>query len=224
MTKIIRPTERRLEKNAGYLNGNLRFYTKILMLGCLLIAAPAPLKGQEPISQGASKLSNLPRTEGYDIRLELQTSKPVYRVGDPIFIVAYLENESNKNYLIGKSLTNFNVFTPFHFIELRVVDEGGNEVSGQRIFAHPDPSELSAETISNKITRRYLLLEPGMIHGLKVRGRMSRKPGHYRYTAIYREVDALHWPRVERDALPIPVWTQTLISNTLTITVLPRKR
>ena len=154
------------------------------------------------------------------IRLVLQTSKKTYRVGDPIIITTYLENVSDKTYLVGSYLNEFDLFTQFQVVELKVVNERNRPLKRSQLFLDPFPSELN-KSMAEKLSKNYVALRPRMTHGFKVSGNVLRPAGRYRYTAIYRELQAPRWTEAERNALPIPIWMQPLVSNTVTITVLP---
>ncbi|WP_227622394.1 hypothetical protein, partial [Klebsiella pneumoniae] len=89
------------------------------------------------------------------IRLVLQTSKSCYRVGDLITITVYLENTSNKHFYVGSQLAEFNLFTQFQVMELKIVDEKNREVPRVLLFADPSPSELS-RPIGEKLANNYV--------------------------------------------------------------------
>lgn len=151
------------------------------------------------------------------IRLVLQTSKGRYQADEAIEIIAYLENVTDKSYYVGNILVGFWGSAGLHDIRLTIIDENGREVvigrgAGTWIWK-------SGTTISEKLARAYVELRPKMIHGVKES--ISLPPGLNRLTATYREIEAQSWTEEERNALMIPVWIQPLVSNTVTITVLP---
>ena len=154
------------------------------------------------------------------IRLVLQTLERGYRSGQPIPITAYLENVSNnETYYVGTDLGNLFSIESFHYIELQIVDERGRAVpigrgAGTSIWK-------PGTTIAQKLAQQYVQLRPNMILGLKNNADLSLQPGRYQLKAIYHEVEALDWSKEERKALPVPVWTQTIVSNTVVLTINP---
>lgn len=154
------------------------------------------------------------------IRLVLQTSKRTYRASEPIEITAYLENVSqDRTYYVGKGLGNLFSIESFHYIELQITDEKGREVqigrgAGASVWKF-------GTTIAEKLALEYIQLQQGMFYGRKFVGDLPIRPGQYWLVATYREEEALAWTEAERKALSIPVWMQSLVSNTVTITVLP---
>jgi hypothetical protein len=154
------------------------------------------------------------------IRLVLQTSKKRYRTGEPIEIVGYLENVSqDKTYYVGNDLGQFFIIQSFHYIDLKIIDRKGREVPIGRGAA--TSLWKQSTTVTEKLAQAYIQLRPGMIFGQKDAGNITLRPGQYRLIATYREIEALDWTEMERKALPIQVWTQSLVSNTVTITVVP---
>lgn len=156
----------------------------------------------------------------YPIRLVLRTAKIRWRYGDQNEVTAYLENLSDKPYYIGNEFFGFGIISSFHFIELKITDERSSEINGSRMSI----TQLwkAGTTVTEKIEQEYIKLGRGMIHGLSVRGNWELPPGQYRLTAIYHEVEAVNWTEQEKSALPFPVWTQPLTSNTVFIIVLPQ--
>ncbi len=154
------------------------------------------------------------------MRLVLQTSERRYRSGQPISITAYLENVSkNETYYVGTELGNLFSIESSHYIDLEIIDGRGRVVpigrgAGTSIWK-------PGTTIAQKLAQQYVQLRPNMIFGLKNDTDLTLKPGQYRLKAIYHEVEASDWSPEERKALPVPVWTQTLVSNTVVLTINP---
>lgn len=154
------------------------------------------------------------------IRLVLQTSKRTYRAGEPIEITAYLENVSqDKIYYVGKDLGNLFSIESFHYIGLQITDLKGREApigrgAGTSVWKF-------GTTIAEKLALEYVQLQQGMIYGRKFVDDLPLRRGQYRLVATYCEEEALRWTKAEREALPVPVWTQPLISNSVTIRIVP---
>lgn len=189
----------------------------VFMIGLVALCTHEPFMGAVPQRASVAITKDVKENP---IRLVLQTNKRVYRRGEPIIFTVYLENVSDKYFYVGCRLTGFNLHAS-QVIELKAVDERNRELERPSLYADPSPLELN-KPVSEKIAKGYVNLRPRMIHGFKIYGQVIRKPGRYRYTAIYREIEALSWKQVERDALPIQVWTEPIVSKTVTITVLPR--
>jgi len=152
------------------------------------------------------------------IRLVLQASKKTVRAGEPVEVIAYLENVSpDKFFYVGNELGNLLIIMPYHYIELSIKDDRNKDVAIGRSAA---AQALTNETAAEKLARAYTKLSPGIIHGVKNSDSIVLPLGQYRLTAYYREVEALRWTEDERRTLPIQVWTQPLVSNTIAITVI----
>jgi len=149
------------------------------------------------------------------IRLILQIPRKSWRAGEPIEVMAYLENVSqDKFFKVGRKLDSFFVVNNYHDIQLSIKDSRNREVP---MFRMGQSRSLPLDPIKQRLVDNYINLDPGNIYGL--RESFELPPGRYRLTANYRELDASHWTEEERIALPIPVWTKPLVSNTITITV-----
>lgn len=167
------------------------------------------------------------------IRLVLQTSKEVYRVGEPVKTTVFLENISpDSSYYVGRYIDGVVITPPFHDIEFTLIDDKGKQVLLPRGAADDNPTRvygvdgrpmpLPRQTIIEKLTGAYVQLDPRAIHGFRREiDEPTLRPSRYRLHATYRETEALRWTEAERKALSIPVWTQPLVSNTVTITVVP---
>lgn len=153
------------------------------------------------------------------IRLVLQIPKKRYRVDEPVEVLGYLENRGENSFYVGNALLGFFVTSELHEIKLRIFDEKSKEVwvgggGGSWIWTY-------GTTINEKLALAYTQLRPETIFGVKERIPVTLRPGQYRLTATYREMEALSWAEADRKALPIQVWTQPLTSNTVTIIVVP---
>lgn len=167
------------------------------------------------------------------IRLALQTSKEVYRVGEPPKTTVFLENMSaDSSYYVGRYIDGVVITPPFHDIEFTLTDDKGKQVLLPRGAADDNPTRvygvdgrpmpLPRQTITEKLTGEYVQLGPGAIYGFRREiDEPTLRPGRYRLHATYRETEALRWTEAERKTLPIPVWTQPVVSNTVRITILP---
>jgi hypothetical protein len=149
----------------------------------------------------------------------LAVSKKRIRVGEPVELVGYLENRGETPYYVGNALAGFFGTTGLHELQLRIFDARNREVwigrgGGNWIWKY-------GTTTKEKLGEAYTRLQPGTIFGVKGRIPISLHAGQYRLTATYNEIEALSWTEVERRELSIPVWTQPLVSNTLTITIVP---
>ena len=187
-------------------------YRLAFVLGLLLI--------YEPMLRTTSATGRTTRNHEPEIRLILQVSKKIYKVGDPIEITVYLENTSNHSYYVGNNLAGFSTISSLHYIALTTIDANNKEVSEGRGAA---TSVWDAgTTVIDKLFKSYTQLRPMTIFGVKEMGHIMLSPGQYKIKAAYHEVEALSWSEVERSALQIPVWTQPLTSNTVTIQVVPQ--
>ncbi len=164
-----------------------------------------------------------PRTKksnpSFPIRLVLDTSKRSYKTGEHVIVLAYLENFGEHAYYVGNILLGFWGTSELHHVKLTICDQKNREIrigggGGSWIWKH-------GTSISEKLALAYTHLRPHNIFGVKEDIPVKPRPGRYRLTATYREIEALSWTEAERRALPIPVWTQPLTSNTVTITVTP---
>ncbi len=158
------------------------------------------------------------------MRLILQTPKVKYKFGEPIEITALLVNTSQSDsYYVGSDPGRFLVFSPFNYIKLVVTDEKGKEMRLDRGVRDPlivsATSSPRASTVPEILGRSYIQLRPGTIYGITDQIEMQLQPGLYRLTAIYYEEWASSLTEAELKALPIPIWRQPLVSNTVTIKV-----
>lgn len=176
------------------------------------------VEAQPRTSQRAKEKHKL--ATGSLLHLFLRTSRKVYRVGSPIEVSSYIENQSeNTSYYIGRDISEFFGSNWIHYIELRVKDEkGGEPLIGRGVS---DGMWEPGTTIKEKLAQSYILLYPGTFYGIKARMELPLTPGKYRLTATYHEVDASSWSEAERKLLTTSVWTKQLRSNTVTITILP---
>ena len=152
------------------------------------------------------------------LRLILQTTKRVYRAGEPIHVTAYLENESEEQtFYVGRELGGFCAIVSFHYIELRVTDRKNRLIP----IANSAGAAGSKEGTTQReiIESEYVPLGPKSIYGQTDTCEITLKKGRYRMQAVYYEFEATVWKNPE--ALDFPVWTKRLYSNTVTITVVP---
>jgi len=152
------------------------------------------------------------------LRLILQTKKRVYRASDPIHVRAYLENTSeDQTFYVGRELGGFCAIVSFHYIELRVTDQKNRRI--------PIANSAGAAGWKEGTTQReiieteYVPLGPKSIYGQTETCEIRLKKGRYRMRAVYYEFEATDWKN--KEALDFPVWTKTLYSNVVTITVIP---
>lgn len=191
----------------------------VCALGSYFVTAyagePLPVRAlQRPVNKQRSDRSAL--------RLVLETPKAKYRVGEPLVITFYLENVSqDDHYYIGTDISDLTTGSPFHYIDLSIIDEKGIKLLLPR-SASDSAGEPSRPTAAEKLAREYVQLRPGAIYGFRTEVLEPHlKAGRYRLNATYYETEALSWTEAERKSLSIPVWMQPLISNTVTITVVP---
>src|SRR5437879_1102674 len=60
----------------------------------------------------------------YPLQLVVQTTKKIYRAGEPIRISGYLKNTSEgQSFYVGRELGSFCAIMSFHYIELEIIDE-----------------------------------------------------------------------------------------------------
>ncbi|MGH9903986.1 MAG: hypothetical protein ACRD8U_00215 [Pyrinomonadaceae bacterium] len=131
----------------------------------------------------------------------------------------YLENVSDQSYYVGNTIVSFWGSVGLHDLQLNITNENGEVMIGR---GAGNWIWKPGTTTTEKLAQAYLELKPKTIHGLTDSTTLS--VGRYRLMATYREIEATSWPEAERSALKIPVWTQPLISNTVTVRILARKR
>ncbi|HZH89677.1 MAG TPA: hypothetical protein VEX70_03545 [Pyrinomonadaceae bacterium] len=187
-------------------------FTWVIVLGLVYTQEP-------PVTIALQRAANN-SSSPTPIRLVLQTSRRTYRAGEPIELTAYLENMSqDRAYYVGKELGKFFITESFHYIELQITDEKRREAPIGRGAAAS--IWKPGTTIAEKLAQEYVQLQPRMIYGQKDAGNITLRPGQYRLVATYHEVEALRWTEAERETLPVPVWAQPLVSNTVRIAVIP---
>lgn len=184
----------------------------IFVLGIIALCPRLPIAYCAPVQAGNSS-----GIDSSPIRLVLQTSKRRYRVGESVEVLGYLENRGETPYYVGNTILGFFGTSELHEIKLSILDAKNKEIligggGGSWIWKY-------GTTINEKLARTYTQLRPGAIFGVKEHIPVTLRPGQYRLTATYREIEALSWTEAERRALSIPVWTQPLVSNTVIITV-----
>ena len=152
------------------------------------------------------------------LRLGLNTPKRIYHAGEQIHVSAYLENRSvSQTFYVGRELGGFCSILSFHYIELQITDQNNRKI---RIANSAGASGWKEGTTQReKIEQEYVPLGPKGIHEQKNACEIRLKKGRYRVRAIYREFEATDWKSSE--GLDFPVWTKTLYSNVVTISVIP---
>jgi len=172
-------------------------------------AAPADLISVR-LTQHVSSVRRSP------LRLVLQTTKRVYRAGEPIHIRAYLENESEEQtFYVGRDLDGFCAIIPLHYIELRIIDHKNRRM--RIVNSAGAGGWREGITQREKIQQEYVPLGPKGVYGQKETCDIRLKKGRYRMQAVYHEFEATEWK--SNDKLDYPVWTKTLHSNSVTIIV-----
>jgi hypothetical protein len=152
------------------------------------------------------------------MRLTLETTKPVYRVGEAIHLTGYLENTSDdRTFYVGRELGGFCSVVSFHYIELLITNQDNRRI--QIANSAGAAAWKEGTTQPEKIQQEYIPLGPKNIYGQKDTCEINLKKGHYRMQAVYHEIEAAGWKVAEK--LDFPVWTKPLYSNTVTITVVP---
>lgn len=151
------------------------------------------------------------------VRLVLRTTTTHWPTKNTNEISVYLENFSDTPYYVGGRFPGLGIISSFHYIDLKIIDERGRDVSGPRVSVTQmwDPGT----TVVQKAAAEYIKLEKNMIHGLTLRGDWQLQPGRYRLSATYHEIEAKYWTNDEKRSLSAPVWTQPLFSNTVIIQV-----
>ena len=188
----------------------------IAIVSCAVVIPLTP-EGKPSAIHESQRATYSERGNPKEVRLVLQVSKKRIRVGETIEFTAYLENASAREYYVGNGFVGLLAKTGLHDIELKVVDNKSKEVEigrmgGSWIWKH-------GTSMTDKLSKAYVILRVGAIHGLKQRLSLPLTAGQYHLTATYREEEALQWAEKDREVLEIPVWTKPLVSNMITITV-----
>jgi hypothetical protein len=193
---------------------------RVLLISIMTLMMAGSLHAQSSSSESvASPQQSI--VEPSAVQLRLETSKGRYLVGEPLVITAYLENTGQYPYYVGNTFAGLFGRSSNHYIEVRIFDERGKEIQIGR--GAGDWIWKRGTSVAEKLAQAYVYLQAGNIHGIKERLEWEFQPGRYRLTATYRELEALTWTEEERKALIRPVWTQPLTSNTVTISILPKK-
>lgn len=184
-----------------------------------------------PSSGREVEMSSSPK--GSPIRLVLRTSKKFYRVGDAVAVTVLLENETpDKVYYVGRALFQGDIPTPFHYVNFALSDNTGKPISlfdgasvedlVVRYGLDKKPIPPMRPTINELLIREYIQLSPRAVYGFRTElYKPGSKPGVYWLNATYYETEALNRARTELKDLPVPIWAQRLVSNTVKITVIP---
>jgi hypothetical protein len=165
------------------------------------------------------------------IRLVVLNTKSVYRVGDAVEVILLLENASrDRTYFVGKTIYTGDIETPLHYLDFALTDQQGRpvrlfdgaSVEDPTIRFGPDRKPISSErpTMAELVTKEYVQIGPGSVYGVRARFyKPAAKSGNYRLSATYHETEASKRSPSEIQALPFPVWTKSISSNTVEITV-----
>lgn len=199
--------------------GWLRRAIKLILLWIIVCGIVIVYMREPPATHALQSAANDNNASSTAIHLVLQTAKTRYRVGEPIELTAYLENVSDSPYYVGNTFASLLGSLGLHDMKLEIADERNKAVVVGRGGGNWIWSQNTS--VADKLTQAYVRLGAGMVHGLKDRVPLSLQPGRYRLRVTYREEEALRWTEAERAALPVPVWTQPLVSNEVMITVLP---
>lgn len=189
------------------------------MLLCVAIYGLAVGYMQAP--QGIHALqsaANENKVSSTPVRLVLQTPKTTYRAGEPIELIAYLENVGDSPYYVGNTFAGLLGSLGLHDMRLEITDKRHREA----VIGRGGGSWLWKQqtSVADKLAQAYVRLSAGGVHGLKERVSLSLKAGRYTFRVIYREEEALRWTEAERAALAVPVWTEPLVSNDVGITII----
>jgi hypothetical protein len=139
-------------------------------------------------------------------------------MGEAIELVVYFENQSMEQpcYVV-KDLDTIFVRSLEQGINISIMDNNGKDVAPIiMVNKTRDKNRVKVDDVSSV----YLELGPKMIYGVSERlDDVSLKPGMYKLRATYYDDAPTYWSEVERKSLAIPVCTQRLTSNSVTITV-----
>jgi hypothetical protein len=174
------------------------------------------VSARNPINSARSQSTNSGVVS--PMRLVLHSAKRIYHAKQPIHVRAYLENTStDQTFYIGRELGGFCSILSFHFIELRITDERNRRIPTANSAGAAAWRE--GTTQREKIRQEYVPLVPKRIYAQNETCEIRLKRGRYRMQAVYHEFEATEWKGTE--ALDFPVWTRTLRSNVVHITVVP---
>ena len=152
------------------------------------------------------------------LRLVLETPKQIYHAGEQIHVTAYLENRSaSQTFYVGRELGGFCSILSFHYIELQITDQNNRKITIANSAGASGWKE--GTTQREKIEQEYVPLKPKAVYEQKNACKIRLRKGRYRVRAIYHELEATDWKSSE--GLDFPVWTKTLYSNVVTISVIP---
>ncbi|NOT62217.1 MAG: hypothetical protein HOP19_18555 [Acidobacteria bacterium] len=194
---------------------NLLRFTLALVL-CAIVFCLKVVFSQGGVE--AQKQSSATASRSSPIRLILSVNKNRVRRGSTFKLTVYLENWSDKPIYVGNQLPGNNATSSLHYIEVETLNSSsaavfiGSAVVGTQWEKGATPEQ--------KLAQAYTLIKPGGVHGIFESGQMLLPQGGYILTAKYHEVEAAHWSEKELNALPYPVLTQKLISNTVKVTVI----
>jgi hypothetical protein len=185
----------------------IKALTLIFILSAISLFHPLPLDAYQRERAGRPTASKTP------IRLVLSAARSRLRYGQPIELTAYLENATeDKVYMVGKGLM-FGVISPYQNLLLN----GGAGCPDFSITSTWEVAKLTTE----EVEKSYVVLAPGRIYGLKSELGCEMGPGRYRLTVTYRDDFAQVWGMNKNIRPKHPVWTETITSNPVVITVDP---
>jgi hypothetical protein len=179
----------------------------IFILSATFLFHPLPVVAYQRQKAGRPTASNTP------IRVVLTAARNRLRYGQPIELTAYLENTTeDKVYMVGKGIM-FGVISSYQNLLL-------NGAEGCPDFSITSTWEV-AKLTTEEVEKSYVVLAPGRIYGLKSELGCDMKPGRYRMTVTYRDNFAQVWGMNKNIQPKYPVWTETIKSNPVVITVDP---
>lgn len=168
--------------------------------------------------QTAAVARSLSVSDGIDggVVVVVCTNKKQYRSNEPITVYSFLENRSDRTYYVGKTFYS-HLYSGLHDLELSITDWKGNSVSLPRSAG--DWIWKPNTSVKDKIAQAYIELAPDLIYGMRESLDLNLKPGTYKLSVVYRENEAVEWPADQIQELPIRVWTKTLKSNEVIISI-----
>jgi len=153
---------------------------------------------------------------GLGIKVVVHTNKKQYRSNEPIIFYSFLENRSDRTYYVGRTYYSL-LYSGLHDLELSITDLNGKSISIPRSAG--DWIWKPNTSLRDKIAQAYIQLAPNLIYGIRESLDLRLKPGKYRLSVVYRENEASEWPANQIQELPIQVWTKTIKSNNVLISV-----
>ncbi len=205
----------------------------VALVVATVLALDTSVNDKFGIASASSVSQNKQTNHESALRLVVQSSKLVYRVGDPVEVSVLLENlTDDKIYLVGRAIYQGDIPTPLHYVTFELSDERGRLL---RIFDGasvqnpiekygPDRKLISDRpaTMTELMTSEYIQLGPGSVYGFRTKlYKPGSVPGRYKLTASYHELEGLIRTESELRALPFPIWTERVTSKSVEIKVIP---